>query len=67
MSSTENQPCPFCGGDEVEIYEYYGEAAGFKYGGFYPECTTCGCRLDYYRSREAALDAWNRRCEDGRK
>ena len=57
----ENKTCPFCGGDEVKIYEYYGEAAGLKYGGFYPECTKCGCRLDYYETREDALKAWNTR------
>ena len=32
-----------------------------SYGGFYPECTKCGCRLDYYKTREDALKAWNTR------
>ena len=58
----ENEPCPFCGSDSVEVYTHYGESAGIQYGGYYPECTVCGCRLNYYDSREEALKAWNRRC-----
>ena len=53
--------CPFCGGNDIEVYEHYGKAAGLEYGGFYPECTECGCRLNYYKSRKAAIDAWDRR------
>ena len=64
MSQEQEKPkrsCPFCGGHDIEVYEHYGEAAGLKYGGFYPECTECGCRLNYYKSRRAAIDAWDRR------
>lgn len=60
-------PCPFCGSNDVEVYEHYNESAGIKYGGYFPECITCGCRLNYYGSKKAALEAWNRRYEDGRK
>jgi Lar family restriction alleviation protein len=63
----ENKTCPFCGGHDIEVYEHYGKAAGLEYGGFYPECTKCGCRLNYYETREEALKAWNRRANDGRE
>jgi Lar family restriction alleviation protein len=68
MSFQDNQglkkpkrSCPFCGGHDIEVYEHYGTAVGIDYGGFFPECTECGCRLSYYHSREAAIDAWDRR------
>lgn len=57
--------CPFCGEMEVEVYEHHAEVAGLKYGGFYPECTVCGCRLNYYRSKKAAIAACDRRADDG--
>ena len=60
----ENKTCPFCGSDSIEVYTHYGESAGIQYGGYYPECTVCGCRLNYYDSREEALKAWNRRADN---
>ena len=60
----DNKTCPFCGGHDSEVYEHYGESAGIQYGGYYPECTVCGCRLGYYETREEALKAWNRRAKD---
>jgi Lar family restriction alleviation protein len=63
----ENKTCPFCGSDSIEVYTHYGESAGIQYGGYYPECTVCGCRLNYYDSREEALKAWNERADDGRE
>jgi len=56
-----NKTCPFCGSDSIEVYKHYGEGAGIRYGGYFPECTVCGCRLNYYESREEALKAWNKR------
>jgi Lar family restriction alleviation protein len=63
----DNKTCPFCGSNRIEVYMHYGESAGIKYGGYYPECTVCGCRLNYYESREEALKAWNERANDGRE
>ena len=56
-----DKTCPFCGSDSIEVYTHYGESAGIQYGGYYPECTVCGCRLNYHDSREEALKAWNER------
>ena len=67
MSQEQKKPkrsCPFCGGHDIEVYEHYGTAVGIDYGGFFPECTECGCRLSYYHSREAAIDAWDRRFDE---
>ena len=60
----KNKTCPFCGSDSIEVYTHYGESAGIQYGGYYPECTVCGCRLGYYETREEALKAWNEREEN---
>ena len=67
VDDTKLKPCPFCGGDSIEVYTHYGESAGLQYGGYYPECTVCGCRLNYYESREKALKAWNERDSHGRE
>ena len=65
---TKNKPCPCCGGnDNIAVYMHYGESAGLKYGGYYPECVVCGCRLDYYKSKEEALKAWNERADDDKE
>jgi Lar family restriction alleviation protein len=63
----KNKPCPFCGSDSIVVYKHYAESAGLKYGGYYPECVICGCRLDYYKSKKDALKAWNERDNHGRK
>ena len=52
MADNKLKPCPFCGSDSIEVYTHYGESAGIQYGGYYPECTVCGCRLNYYDSKE---------------
>lgn len=67
LTMAENKTCPFCGSDSIEVYTHYGESAGIQYGGYYPECTVCGCRLNYYDSREEALKAWNERGNHGRE
>lgn len=67
MAENKLLPCPFCGSTEIEIYEYHGEKMGLEYGGFFPECANCGCRLNYYESRGKSLEAWNRRAKDGRE
>ncbi len=55
----ELKPCPFCGGTKFNIVNVYGED-------FYVAChtcTTCGPSGETY---EEAIEAWNRRVEDGK-
>ena len=55
----ELKPCPFCGGKDFEVVSVYG-------GEYYVDClncTTCGPSGETY---EEAIEAWNRRCEDGK-
>lgn len=63
----KNKPCPFCGSDNIAVYMQYTGSAGLKYGGYYPECVACGCRLISYKSQKEAIEAWNRRTDDGRE
>lgn len=65
---TELKPCPFCGRtdklvfyetvqefDDCEIHQYtiYCDASGDKTG--------CGASCGYQRTKEEAIEAWNRR------
>ena len=55
----ELKPCPFCGGKELSVISVLGED-------YYVECsscTTCGPSGETY---EEAIEAWNRRAEDGK-
>ena len=55
----ELKPCPFCGGEEFEVVSVYGE----EYYVNCLNCTTCGPGGETY---EEAIEAWNRRAEDGK-
>ena len=58
---TELCKCPFCGGEAIIVNEatrknVYGETIkGTAIG-----CRNCECRM-FYRNRELAIEAWNRR------
>lgn len=54
MKTPELIPCPFCGGDDVEIQNSF---AGSKK----PVCMDCGASLHPSRSEEAAIHEWNTR------
>ena len=56
----ELKPCPFCGG-KARVTEF----AGWFYGMClcYDECRTCG---PVKGTKEEAIEAWNRRAEDGK-
>ena len=55
----ELKPCPFCGGKDLQVVNVYGE----DYYVDCQTCTTCGPSADTY---EEAIEAWNRRAEDGK-
>ena len=52
----ELKPCPFCGG-EVIIYL-------LGSGEWVSECKSCGATVPEQDTKEAAVEAWNRRAED---
>ena len=69
---TDLKPCPFCGRtdklvfyetvqefDDCKIHQYtiYCDASGDKTG--------CGASCGYQRTKEEAIEAWNRRADDG--
>lgn len=53
----ELKPCPFCGGTNLTMVSCEGE----HYAGCFT-CHTCG---PGGTSREEAIEAWNRRCNNG--
>ena len=50
----EPKPCPFCGGNDIRVYNGDG-------GDKYAACCGCGSRTDFQTSDEMAIFAWNRR------
>ena len=62
----ELKPCPFCGGIGVIKIDDFGGAMKFL-----PHCSnygeSCwGMQENWFNSLEEAIDAWNRRAEDGK-
>ena len=59
----ELKPCPFCGGKnnvimvKMPLYDEFSE--------FYVLCFVCGARTGLQISKQEAIEAWNRREEDG--
>ena len=49
------KPCPFCGGEAVVDMDddWYWEWKAY--------CPVCGCDLGYFKTKEEAIEAWNRR------
>ena len=54
----ELKPCPFCGG-QAGIMRYHHIKAAFCF------CTVCKVGMPNMLTREEAIEAWNRRAEDG--
>ena len=61
MEEIKLKPCPFCGG-KGEIFR--GTTYGFHYL-YEPRCITCECALGVYETEEQAIEAWNRRADNG--
>lgn len=49
------KPCPFCGSDDLDMY------AGRYRDEYQIYCEECGGRVGFYKSREEAIEHWNRR------
>ena len=57
----ELKPCPFCGG-EAE----YKMAGGISADYGYVRCKKFCCEQHWYSLEKEAIEAWNRRAEDGK-
>jgi Lar family restriction alleviation protein len=65
----ELKPCPFCGGKAVThaCAELCNEMAKIIYDGKYGvHCRSCGVATLPNNSESEAIEAWNRRAEDGK-
>ena len=60
-SSSLLKDCPFCG-NEVGVYERGGYDDYETY--WVIECDVCEAGMECFETREAAIDAWNRRATD---
>ena len=61
----ELKPCPFCGGEVVQHHATSEELCidlGYR---FFCEKLCC-MQVKYYETKEEAIEAWNRRAEDGK-
>lgn len=57
----ELKPCPFCGGKTIECYLYDREFGIERY-----KVCCFRCSAQFYRgTKKEAIEAWNRRCNDG--
>ena len=65
---TELKPCPFCGGNAKtrEFLSITGLTLKQKKV-YYVECVVCRIRTMVELGADVAIEAWNRRAEDGKK
>lgn len=61
MKETELLPCPFCGGKAFVSAKlpYFGEELTLAV-----VCEECNAASKHKRTKEEAIDAWNRRAND---
>lgn len=58
----ELKPCPFCGGEAK-----YRPAGGISQDYGYVRCENLCCDQHCYLPKKEAIEAWNRRAEDGKE
>lgn len=54
------KPCPFCGGKA--------KICSADFNSAFVKCANivgCGCKFEWFDSKEAAIEAWNRRADNG--
>lgn len=60
--ANELKPCPFCGGNRPLLNE---SLTNFYEEVYYVICEDCQCRGKSCRCKEKAIEAWNRRADNG--
>lgn len=58
----ELKPCPFCTSKNVGLVD---SITNFYVPVFYVICFDCQCRGASKRDKEKAIEAWNRRADNG--
>lgn len=62
MPSIELKPCPFCGNSKsILLHENIMDC---YFIGYSVSCCGCGVETRYFKSKEKAAEAWNRRADD---
>lgn len=62
MSDIKLKPFPFCGCTGVEILEDENKSLYYRY---MAQCQKCGANAKLGRTKEEAVEAWNRSAEHG--
>lgn len=61
---SELKPCPFCGDTYIQIYATNNHSRGhFAIGCNTVNCVGLHCESKLYKTKEEAVEAWNRRAE----
>ena len=71
---SELKPCPFCGGDDIEIFSTYPYFRDKNAYGWMAMCADCGCAVGFilhepsmlcveFATIDEAIAAWNARAE----
>lgn len=61
MDEFKLKPCPFCGGTAGTI----GDSVVEEDPAFWVRCWECGAETSVYNTKEEAIEAWNRRADNG--
>jgi Lar family restriction alleviation protein len=56
----ELKPCPFCGGEAFLLQ--HTSSYGNLY--FYVICGKCAIKTDFYKTKKAPINKWNRRVDN---
>ena len=59
MANERLKPCPFCACEYIEIYKTD------KIGLYIAQCMICGAKSGIRENAERAIEAWNRRANNG--
>ncbi len=63
---TELKPCPFCGGiPKMHMISQDFFDTGTYTTGYSVFCQNCRCATEYELTQLEAIEAWNRRVDDG--
>jgi Lar family restriction alleviation protein len=58
----ELKPCPFCGGEEIDVKSRYQRTKGCPIEHIESYCVCSSCGIGAHEETEAeAIEAWNRR------